>query len=226
MPEWLTSTDIIDPSVPPQTLAVRLLVSLAFGLCVSGIYRISHGRHHGNPAALGTTLVLLSVLIAMVSMTIGNSVARAFSLVGALSIVRFRTVVDDTRDTAFVILSVIVGMASGAGLLLLPVVGLPIVGVTAVALSRWPWRGKGNNGAGHCRLTIRLALGRDPAQTLEHVLQRSLANVGLVEVATARQGAALDLTYVGQLLPQSSLTQFVSELNQVEGVMGVELHLN
>src|SRR2546430_8185921 len=45
---------------------------------------------------------------------IGDNVARAFSLVGALSIVRFRTVVRDTQDTAFVIFSVVVGMAIGA----------------------------------------------------------------------------------------------------------------
>ena len=50
----------------------------------------------------------------MVSMVIGNEIARAFSLVGALSIVRFRTVVEDTRDTAFVIFAVVVGMALGA----------------------------------------------------------------------------------------------------------------
>ena len=72
-----------------------------------------------------------------VALVIGNSVARAFSLVGALSIVRFRTVVDDTRDTAFVIFSVVVGMAAGAGLLFVPLLGLPLVAVTAIALDRW-----------------------------------------------------------------------------------------
>ena len=50
------------------------------------------------------TLVLLTILIAMVTQVIGDNVARAFSLVGALSIVRFRTVVRDTQDTAYVFL--------------------------------------------------------------------------------------------------------------------------
>ena len=59
--------------------------------------------------------MLLSILIAMVTQVIGDNVARAFSLVGALSIVRFRTVVRDTVDTAFVIFAVAVGMAVGAG---------------------------------------------------------------------------------------------------------------
>ena len=60
------------------------------------------------------TLVLLTILIAMVTQVIGDNVARAFSLVGALSIVRFRTVVRDTQDTAYVIFAVAVGMAVGS----------------------------------------------------------------------------------------------------------------
>src|SRR3712207_7408096 len=57
--------------------------------------------------------VLLAVLVALVTLVIGDSTARAFGLVGALSIVRFRTVVEDTRDTAFVIFAVALGMAAG-----------------------------------------------------------------------------------------------------------------
>ena len=51
--------------------------------------------------------MLLSILIAMVTQVIGDNIARAFSLVGALSIVRFRTVVRDTQDTAYVIFAVV-----------------------------------------------------------------------------------------------------------------------
>ena len=53
------------------------------------------------------------VLIALVTQVIGSSVARAFSLVGALAIVRFRTLVEDMRDTTFVIAAVAVGMEVG-----------------------------------------------------------------------------------------------------------------
>ena len=48
------------------------------------------------------TTVFVTVIVAMVIMVIGNNLARAFALVGALSIIRFRTVVKDTKDTAYV----------------------------------------------------------------------------------------------------------------------------
>jgi hypothetical protein len=80
--------------------------------------------------------VLLAVLIAMVTEIIGDSVARAFSLVGALSIVRFRTVVRDTQDTAYVIFAVVVGMAIGASNPWVAVIGIAVV-AAAAALTRF-----------------------------------------------------------------------------------------
>src|SRR5258707_11603535 len=96
MPDWLVDNVPVEAPASPGALLVRLLLALVFGGAVALVYRFSHGRERENDGLpLTTTLVLLSILIAMVSMVIGNSVARAFSLVGALSIVRFRTVVED-----------------------------------------------------------------------------------------------------------------------------------
>ena len=158
MPDWLNTTTAEGIPEDAIGLAMRLAMSLGFGLCVAAIFLASHGRERSHPAPLATTLVLLSMLIAMVSIVIGNSVARAFSLVGALSIVRFRTVVDDTRDTAFVIFAVIVGMAAGAGLYLVALVGVPVTGITAVALSHWT-AARSATTPSRYHLSIRLALG-------------------------------------------------------------------
>src|SRR5689334_21131228 len=110
--DWLQDSTTEIANLSGGELLARLLLSAVFGACVAIIYRFSHGKLKEDARVMTTTLVLLSILIAMVSMVVGGSVARAFSLVGALSIVRFRTVVEDTRDTAFVIFAVIVGMAA------------------------------------------------------------------------------------------------------------------
>ena len=87
---------------------------MLLGAVVAFVYRRTRVPAHTTPS-FTVTLVLLTILIAMVTQVIGDNVARAFSLVGALSIVRFRTVVRDTQDTAYVIFAVAVGMAVGAG---------------------------------------------------------------------------------------------------------------
>src|SRR6476620_3764460 len=110
MPEFLNAALRPAGAIPVSAIVFRLSAALILGAIVAWIYR----RARGPAAASGSfpgTLVLLSLLIAMVTQVIGDNVARAFSLVGALSIVRFRTVVRDTQDTAYVIFAVVIGMA-------------------------------------------------------------------------------------------------------------------
>jgi uncharacterized membrane protein YhiD involved in acid resistance len=221
MPEWLATTTTEGIPEDATGLALRLTMSFALGVCVAVIYLASHGRERSNPAPLATTLILLSMLIAMVSIVIGNSVARAFSLVGALSIVRFRTVVDDTRDTAFVIFAVIVGMAAGAGLFLVALVGVPITGIAAVALSHWTANRLAARPRWH-HLSVRVALGRDRL-VVERVMSEYLQSFVLIESSTARQGEAIDFSYETKLRAESDMALLVIALNHVEGVMNVEM---
>jgi hypothetical protein len=208
---------------PLGEVVFRLIAAIVFGGGVAAIYRWSHGREEGSSKTLVTTLVLLSALIATVSIVIADSVARAFSLVGALSIVRFRTVVDDTRDTAFVIFAVIVGMAAGAGLVLVPVVALPLIGGVAIWLSRSASPGPSAEGAA-CKLVVRLGLGRDPDEFLGTALSKFAETIALTGTSTARQGSAIEVTYQIRLRPECSMIALLNELNRVDGVMNVELN--
>src|SRR6187549_1761836 len=130
MADWLTPFDRTDGVVLLQSV-LRLLASLVLGGVVALIYRRARSE---DASSFTATLVLLSILIAMVTQVIGDNVARAFSLVGALSIVRFRTVVRDTQDTAYVIFAVVIGMAVGSSDLWVAIIGLGVVGATAAVL--------------------------------------------------------------------------------------------
>lgn len=66
-------------------------------------------------------MIIMSITILFIMLVIGSSLARAFSLVGALSIIRFRNAVKDSRDTAFIFLAMAVGMACGTRLYALAV---------------------------------------------------------------------------------------------------------
>src|SRR5205085_3407546 len=118
-----------------QLVGFHLIVAFAGGALVSGIYSLTRPRAQINPS-FPPTLVLLSILIAMVTQVIGDQLARAFSLVGVLSIVRFRTVVRDTQDTAFVIFAVAIGMAIGANHPSVALCGLAVVGGAALLLRK------------------------------------------------------------------------------------------
>ncbi len=218
MPEFLSGAFSNGPVISPSEVAIRLVAALVLGWLVALVYR---GTHKGAacPASFPTTLVLLSVLIAMVTQVIGDNVARAFSLVGALSIVRFRTVVRDTQDTAYVIFAVVVGMAVGARNLWVAVIGLVVVGVAAFVLMV---REKSSHG-GQYQLSLRVGIGVDVEQLLGKILDANLLERELLAVETARQGISLDVDYAVKLRPECTVQGLVKALSQIEGVQDVEL---
>ncbi|MCE9530918.1 MAG: DUF4956 domain-containing protein [Planctomycetes bacterium] len=221
MPEWLSGS--FQPSEPLSVdlMVFRVSLALLLGFVVAGVYVLGLGRRKNDTPSLTTTLVLLSVLIALVTLVIGNSVARAFGLVGALSIVRFRTVVEDTRDTSFVIFAVVVGMAAGAGHALLAAVSIPIVTVAVLVMRLFSMPALEAVAASN--LTIRLGLGHDPEKLLAGTFGTYLDQSTLVAAATARQGAAIELTYRVHLKKTAATIPFITDLNRLEGVQGVEL---
>ena len=220
MPEWLGPSMSIGPDTPHGLLAFRIGIALLLGVVVAGIYRWARRGEAVQPTFL-TTLVLLATVIAMATQVIGDNVARAFSLVGALSVVRFRTVVKDTQDTAFVIFAVVVGMASGADHLAVGLVGLGVVGVASLAL--WPRRRTGEWQGAESTLTLRVALAGGIQASADQVLAASTVRRVLVSAATARQGVALDLVYRVRLRPGSAPLALVAELNMLEGIESVDL---
>jgi len=156
-----------------------------------------------------------------VTQVIGDNVARAFSLVGALSIVRFRTVVRDTQDTAYVIFAVVVGMAIGAKDPWVAVLGIGVVGLAAFAtMAR---AGMLSNSPPEFLLSLRVGLGHDVDALLGGTLDTHLLERELMSVGTARQGVALEVVYQTRLRPKVSADELVKALNRIDGVQNVQL---
>jgi hypothetical protein len=213
----LTVTTNTKPDWAP--VALHLAAAFLGGIIVAFIYQRTRPKGEISPS-FPPTLVLLAILIAMVTQVVGSNTARAFSLVGVLSIVRFRTIVRDTRDTAFVIFSVVVGMACGAAYYHIVALGLLIGGIAA-ALVR-PRREIGWAFAENV-LNIRVGLGADPKTLLAPAFTKHLDQNEVITVSTVRQGAALDYTYHIRTKAGFDPAQFVRELNQLDGVQNVEL---
>jgi hypothetical protein len=219
MPDFLIAPLAGATNVSPRDILVRLVVAAALGFVVAWIYRRStHDAEVG--VSFPVTLMLLSVLIAMVTQVIGNNVARAFSLVGALSIVRFRTVVRDTRDTAYVIFAVVVGMAVGAADLWVALIGIVVLG--AVSLLAPVRLSKAAQLPDHV-LRVRVALGRNPEQAAGAQLRAFCESLAVIGVATVRGGTALDYSYEVRLRSGRGPDEVIQTLSLVDGVQDVRI---
>jgi uncharacterized membrane protein YhiD involved in acid resistance len=198
----------------------RLVAAMLLGGVVAWIYQRTRPASDTG-ASLAITLVLLSILIAMVTQVIGDNVARAFSLVGALSIVRFRTVVRDTVDTAYVIFAVAVGMAVGANHPSVAVCGIGIIGLAAWIMMR---RQPASDSDSTHLLQVRVGLGTDVEASVSPVIDSQVRSRRLLAMATAKQGMSIEATYRIELREERSAAELVKALNRVEGVQTVSIN--
>lgn len=106
-------TELVDASFfETSQVLLNLLGALILGLAIAWVYRRTHqGLSYSQGFVL--SLVFVSVIACGAIMVVGSNIARAFGLVGALSVIRYRTVVKDTRDASFIFLALVAGFACG-----------------------------------------------------------------------------------------------------------------
>lgn len=200
-------------------IVINVAIAFVLGALVAIVYRKTH-RSFNYSVSFVNTIVILPMVTALVMMVIGNNLARAFGLVGAMSIIRFRTVVKDTRDTAFVFLALASGMAAGTGyhLIALAGTGLIILFITFLYL--------GNFGSLRSRdQLLRFSVTPDERGAMIHesVFKEYLKKNVLLNIQSRRDGEVLELSFFIRLKSPEKHTEFIKALSTVAGVDSVSL---
>ncbi|QEL13976.1 DUF4956 domain-containing protein [Limnoglobus roseus] len=220
MVEWWKAVWPHGEDEHPDILAARLTVAalLGFGIALVRTFARSEGR----PApGLRTTLLLLTVLTALVTEVIGSNTARAFGLAGILAVVRFRTVVEDTRDSAFVIFAMAVGAAVGAGYFYNSLVGFIVISVVAIIVTQLT-----GPAANDAKLTVRIKGKETGIPEVRTLLTKVAAVVILAGADTVKDSSeTIDLVFRFRPFQQSDLTKLIEQLRAMPGVEKVAWEL-
>lgn len=105
-----------------ETVALNISMAAVLGFLIFVSYYITH-RGTIYSKKFNASLVVLTVLTGTVMTVIGNNIALSLGMVGALSIVRFRTAIKDSRDTVYIFWTVIVGICCGVGDYMVALIG-------------------------------------------------------------------------------------------------------
>lgn len=199
-------------------IMLNLLVAAALGFLVSFIYRATH-RGLSYSQSFTLTILFVTVIVAMVMMVIGGSLARAFALVGALSIIRFRTVIKDTKDTAYVFLALAVGMAAGTSNYFLAFVGTLMIGGLILLVNAY------NYGAlFKSDFVVRFLYSREEGQaSYLPIFERYARASNMLHVEPTGDPAMVRMTYDISLKDDVKPADFVSELDAIDGLQEVVL---
>jgi len=161
------------------------------------------------------------MITAVVIMVIGNNLARAFGLVGAMSIIRFRTAIKDTLDIIFIFFALAVGMAAGVGLIWISLIGTAFIGTTLFILSK-------TNLIAQPREEFLLQFtietnGMETESQYTHILNDYCKRNKLMNVKSAGP-EILEISYYVSLKDKKLSNEFVDKLRNLKGIKNINLY--
>jgi len=187
-------------------------VSLILGLYVALIYRRVTPDATFSVSIL-RTLAYLSMIVALVMMIISNQIARAFTLVGALAVIRFRTPVKDAKDAAFIFLALAAGMGAGVGLYPETALGIFLIGIFMLLIhySKFGLRGTKET---LVKFTVPLN-GEEDSIYHKEVFEEFLRGHKLINARSLHESERLELTFFVKPLRTTDMIKFSQALSSI-----------
>ena len=202
----------------PQVL-FNLLIALACGLIISLLYRWTY-KGPNYSVNFVNSMILLSMITAIVIMVIGDNLARAFGLVGAMSIIRFRTAVKDTLDIVFIFFSLAVGMAAGVGMHSVAISGTILISIIVWILFQSGYANPRKND-----FLLQFVMESDNGDTVTYtgIFDRFSKSYKLINLKSYDDNKTLELTFYIKLKEKEDNQEFVKALQKLDNVSHVNL---
>lgn len=161
------------------------------------------------------TMVLASMIIAMLIMAIGNNLARGLGILGTLALVRFRTPIRDPRDMMFLFGSMAVGVATGANVFSVAIVGTIVINAAILLLHWSPFASRREHEA-----LVRFMLPPESAaeEQVKDAMRGCCSAFSLVAMREAVQGDMIEYVYQVRLLDPSYQPDLIDALHSIKDV--------
>lgn len=201
----------------PGEVILNSLVAFVLGLFIAYTYKKTHqGLSYSQSFVL--TIIFVTIIIGFVMMVIGNSLARAFALVGALSIIRFRTVVKDTKDTAYVFMALAVGMGAGTGNYFIAVYATAFMSGVAWILYKFNFGVQKSSD-----FILRFYFDKTVEDTYVQYINEHSENNALLHMEPSGDKKKLYMTYDISLKENVEMNNFLTVFNKIDGISEVVL---
>ncbi|MFP7365288.1 DUF4956 domain-containing protein [Corynebacterium callunae] len=196
---------------------ITLVLSFVLTSIVGVVYQKTH-RHISYSQSFVQTLVLVGMVIAIIMLVVGSNIARAFALVGALSVIRFRNAVKETRDVGFLFLAMAIGMTCGTRFYVLAIAATVVVCAVLLIMYRFDWFK-----ANIQRQIIKVQVpadgladsGKSYAEEVEMILAEHCTSFELVSAESVRGGALTEFFYTAQMRNTVKPHELVDKLRDV-----------
>lgn len=188
-----------------------IVLSFVLSLAIGWVYQITH-KSTSYTQSYVHTLVMMSMVVAVIMLVIGSNIARAFSLVGALSIIRFRNAVKETRDVGYIFFAMAVGMASGTRFYLVAIYATVVICILLWALAKLNMFAKDVK-----EQVLKVRLPSDIAydNLFDRLFSKYLTRADLMTVETVQAGMLTELVYGVEFKRSADPRIFMNDLRQL-----------
>lgn len=208
-----------DAAISLVGLITALGTALVLGLLISLVYMKTHKSSVPSQSFL-FTLVMLPAVVTVIILLVGSNVARAFSLAGAFTIIRFRSAPGDAKDITYVLFASAVGLATGMGYL---VYAVAVAVLLCAAMAVLELLGFGRPSGTDKLLKITVPENLDYEGAFDSVLIKYASRWTLMRVRTADLGSLYELSYRLAMKDGASDKAFIDELRCRNGNLNITL---
>ncbi len=199
------------------TYTLKLLLAYVLAGFIVIIYQWTHLK--GPDKSFTDTLIMLCMLISVVMIIIDDSIARAFALVGALSIIRFRTAIQDPRDIGFVFYALAAGMAVGADNPAVAILATFVIGVILLFMFYWNRHFSNEN---EFTLEFCVPPNLNIETSYRSIFDKYIMNDRLIDKRIKRS-QVVELNFRVKMTDPSEWIRLFNELSEVEEITDVKI---
>jgi len=195
--DYLTMFFGTQEALGPHVIAGAMVLSFLLSMLFAAVYQYTF-RGFTYSRSYIHTMVLGSIVTCMLIMAVGNNLARGMGILGTLAIIRFRTPVRDPRDAMFLFACLGIGIACGAGMPVVAVLGTLIINAVALLLHWLPFASR-RDYEGLFRF-VSPANDKEAEQAVHDLLVRFCSSFYLLGMRDAEQGDSVEYSYQVRLL--------------------------
>lgn len=217
--EQITSLQDLTATFTVWDVTISLVLSFVLTAYIGWIYKITHHETSYTQSYV-QTLVLMGMIVAVIMLIVGSNIARAFSLVWALSIIRFRNAVKETRDVGFIFLAMAIGMAMGTKFYLLGIIATVVITLVIVLMNKFNWYSRDN-----LSQVLKIQINPDISfDTLfDDLFLKYTSKASLVSIDSVRSGALTELVYNVELKGKIDTQKFIYAIKEKNNNLKVTL---
>lgn len=206
--------DSTQASLSIAEVLICVLTSLSSGLIISLAYMLS-GKH---TKSFAITLVILPILVQVVIMIVNGNLGTGVAVLGAFSLIRFRSVAGNAKDICTIFFAMVVGLAIGAGYATFAIAVTIVVAVLFVVLSRNKF---GNIKSEEREIKITIPEDLDYTNVFDDIFQKYTQKYELIKVKTTNLGSMYKLTYNFTFKNNKYEKQFIDDLRCRNGNLDI-----